>query len=220
MAKEKLSRKEIRQELREPDPILEKGSEFLEWARNNTRTVAVAGGAILAVLIGVGSYRAYEAAQRRDANVDLARALSALAGPDIEAATKQLDEVAARWRGTAVGRLAVTLAANADVQRGALDEASQDIASAPTAELPEYLRQQLELLNATVLEEKGELDSAAEHYAAAAQMSGPYTADALLGQARLAEVKNDSARVAELYQQVYEQFPDRPDRDRYKTVTN
>jgi len=218
MSKEKLSRKEIRQELREPDPILEKGSEFVEWARKNTRTVAAAGVAALALLIGLGSYRAYDAAQRRDANVDLARALTTLAGVDTAAASQALADVAERWQGSPVGRLAAALAANADIRRGALDEAMQALGKIPAAELPDYLRQQVELLAATVLEEKGETDRAAERYAAAAQMAGPYTADALLAQARLANEKNDPQRAKQIYLQVYEQFPERPDRDRYKVA--
>jgi predicted negative regulator of RcsB-dependent stress response len=218
--KEKLSRKEMRQELREPDLILEKGSELMGWARKNTPKVVAAGGTLLVLLLGMGTYRAYQAAQSRDANTDLARAMATLAGTDPAAASRDLSSVAQRWSGTSVGRLAATLAANADVRSGALDEAVQAADQIPAADLPDYLRQQLQLLAATVLEQKGEIDRAAERYAAAAQMSGPYTADALIAQARLATLKNEPQRAAELSRQVFEQFPDRPDRDRYKTALN
>jgi hypothetical protein len=44
-------------------------------------------------------------------------------------------------------------------------------------------------------------------------MSGPYTAEATLGEARTRELGGQADKARDLYRQVYEQFPDLPDRD-------
>ncbi len=212
-AKEKLSRKEIREELREPDRILATGTRAFAWAGKHTATVGSAAAAALALLIAVGAYQAYQAAQSRDANSDLARAMALLQTAQLDTASAELRKVAERWSGSPAGALAAVLAANTDLRRGAADEGLQDFAKVPTAALPEYLRQQVEFAQATALEGKADHDAAAQKYAAAAQMSGPYTGAAMLGEARMAAQKGDAARAAELRRKVYDQFPDWPQRD-------
>ena len=55
--------------------------------------------------------------------------------------------------------------------------------------------------------------AAAGKYKEAAAVSGPYTVEAILGEARTRDLggQGDSARA--LYKQAYEQFPDVPDRE-------
>jgi predicted negative regulator of RcsB-dependent stress response len=208
----KVTSKDLK-ELKKPDGFITTTAHFIQWASKNTRTVATVGGGALAILAGFGIWMSYQTAQLRDANIDLAVALSSLAGGQVETAESDLDVVTERWAGSRIGNLAAILAANTEVRQGNYDQALGSLEVLSKQDLPPYLHQQILLGWASALEGKGELAAASAKYGDAAAAGGPYTGDAVIGQARTAELQGLVEVAADLYRKAYEQFPDRPDRE-------
>jgi tetratricopeptide (TPR) repeat protein len=207
--KGRLTRKEIKQ----PDEFITLSGQALTWIRANQQLVTVIGVGLAILVAVIGIAGAYRAAQRRDANADLARALSKYDGSDFGAAATQLDEVATRWSGTQIASLASLLAANSALRAGEADKALAALGGIQSAGLPVYLQQQRFVAWGAALEAKAQWADAATKYQDAAALSGPYTGEAIVGQARAQEKAGDAAKAKELYRQAYEQFPEMPGRD-------
>lgn len=209
--KVRLRRKDIKQ----PDEFITLTTQAATWAREHqTAAIGIGVGAV-AILLTIGIATAYHGARVRDANADLARALTKLEANDFQAATTDLTEVSARWDGTAIAPLATLLAANAAVDAGNPDAAITELGKlqAQAASLPWYLQQQVLVAWGVALEAKHDWLDAAEKYKQAAALTGPYTGAAVLGEARTRELGGETDRARELYRQAYEQFPDLPQRD-------
>jgi predicted negative regulator of RcsB-dependent stress response len=204
-----LTRKQIKQ----PDEFIALSGQVLTWIRANQQLVIVIGAGLAILVAVVGIAGAYRAAQRRDANADLARALSKYDGSDFGAAATQLDEVAARWSGTQVAALATLLAANSALRAGEADKALTALSGLQSASLPVYLQQQHLVAWGAALELKQQWSDSATKFKDAAALNGPYTGEAIVGQARAQEKAGDAAKAKELYRQAYEQFPEMPGRD-------
>jgi predicted negative regulator of RcsB-dependent stress response len=211
--KTRLSRKTIKQ----PDEFITFTNQALLWAREHQQLVTWVGAGVVAIMVALGVAVAYRGARDRDANADLARAMTKLDAKDYAGATSALTDVASRWEGTGVAPLAALLAANAAIDGGDADKAITQLASlqAQSATLPGYLQQQVLIAWGAALENKQQWLDAAEKYKAAGAVSGPYTVDAILGEARTRELGGQGDRARELYKQVFEQFPDLPDRQVY-----
>ena len=63
------------------------------------------------------------------------------------------------------------------------------------------------------LEHKGDLPAAADRYAEAGGMEGPYTALALLGEARCREHAGEKDKARALYERFTREFPQAPEAD-------
>lgn len=209
--KARMSRKDLKQ----PDEFLTLSRQAVAWGRGHQQLVI--GGAIgVAVLVAVlGIATAYSAAQRRDANADLAQALAKLSASDFVGATTELTTVADRWSGTKVGPIARLLAADSALREGEADKAIGILSSLQPASssLPPYLQQQLLFVWGAALESKQQWADAATRYKDAATIAGPYTGDAVVGEARSREQAGEIDKAQELYRQAYEQFPDLPGRE-------
>ena len=209
--KHRLSRKAIKQ----PDEFITFTNRALLWAREHQQLVTWAGAGVVAILVVLGVAGAYRGARDRDANADLGRAMSKLDGKDYAGASTALTEVAGRWEGTGVAPIAALLGANAALDGGDADKAITQLSSlqGQSATLPSYLQQQILLAWGAALETKQQWLDAAAKYKEAGAVSGPYTVEAILGEARTRDLggQGDSARA--LYKQAYEQFPDVPDRE-------
>lgn len=209
----RVSRKEIRHELKAPDRYITLTGQAITWSRNHQQ-LAIGIGVAAAVLIaalGIGS--AYRAAQRRDANADLARAMAKLQADDFAAAATELTAVSDRWSGSSVAAVARLMAADSALRAGEADQAIALLGQVPVAALPTYLRQQLLVVSGAALERKQQWAEAAGKYKEAAALSGPYTGNAVVGEARALEQSGDADRARDLYRQAYEQFPDLPGRE-------
>ena len=208
--KARLRRKDIKQ----PDEFITLTGHGLTWARQHQQWVVGGGAALLAILLAIAIASAYRGSRERDANADLARALTKLGSNDAAAAT-ELIAVANRWEGTGVAPVAALLGANAAISAGDSDQAIGELTrlQGQTAALPSYLQQQLLLAWGSALEGKQQWLDAAAKYKEAAALSGPYTGDAVLGEARTRELGGEADRARELYRQAYDQFPDLPDRE-------
>ncbi len=210
MSKSRMGRQE-RKELRGPDEFITTATSVVEWAKANSRMVVAAALGVATVVIAVGAYNSYQAAQVREANADLASALDAYRGGEYAEAATALSDLAKR-NTAAVAPLAAIVAANSRLRAGDADAAITALAALDRNSLPPYLRQQAEMAWGNALEAKGDLAAAATKYASAAASTGPYTGDAIVAQARISSKSGDEAAAASLYKKALDEFPKRSDR--------
>ncbi len=211
-----VARKRItRKDLKKPDEFISWTNQALAWLRQNRRAALWGSGVTLALVAAVGGTLAYNAARAREANAELGRAMSTLAAGNFAEAARDLTQVADRWHGSPVSPIAQLLAANSDLRAGELEAAiaAFEKLEPRSGELPPYLRQQLLFAWGAALEGKGQWQQAAAKYAAAGELSGPYTGDAVLGEARAWQQAGEEGRARHLYRKAYDQFPQLPERD-------
>jgi outer membrane protein assembly factor BamD (BamD/ComL family) len=203
-----------RKDLKRPDEFVTRGQQMLLWSQANLRVVSwVLGGAAAVTLMVVG-FLWMHSRRVQQANEDLDHALGELRASHYAEAGTQLAEVAARWPSTAAGRLARLYAGNADLKAENVESAIPQLQDAIHAtELPPYLKQQALLDLGFALERKPDVPGAADRYAEAAGMEGPYTALALLGEARCREQAGQRDRARELYERFTREFPQAPEAD-------
>lgn len=204
-----------RKDIKQPDEFITLSGHAVAWIRSNTQVAYGVGAAFIVLMGTLGVLTAYRAAQNREANTDLANALAARRGKDQAAAAGELSAAAGRWRGTLPGDVAAILAASSALRAGKPDSAIltlQDLFAAPDR-LEPYLRQESLFTWGAALEQQAKPADAAEKYAAAAAIQGPYSGLAVLGQARTAAQLGQADKAKELYLNYYNQFPDAPDRD-------
>jgi len=203
-----------RKDLKRPDEFVSRGRQLLEWMRTHGARVAMIAGAVAAIMLAVVGVRTMRAAQLRQANDEFAQGLAAYRANRFGDAVTQLTEVATRWHATPVGSMARIYLGLAEIQNDNIDgavAALQQVLGAP--ELPSYLRQQAAQDVGVGLERKGDAKAAAQQYAAAAAMDGPYRAWALLAEARLREQLGERAEARALYERFVAEFPDAPERE-------
>lgn len=207
-----------RKDLKKPDQFVTTSGRFVTWVRANTGVAIAVGGGVVVLIAVAGIVTAFQSARRHDANGDLARAMATLRADNLDAAAGELDEVSRRWGGTSLADLAAVLAANTALRMGNVDTAITDVQSLGSAgDLPPYLRQQLLLVWGYALTRKEQWGEAAAKFAEAESLTGPYSAQAVLGQARAMEAAGDAEAARELYKKLYEQFPDAPGRDQVES---
>jgi outer membrane protein assembly factor BamD (BamD/ComL family) len=204
-----------RKDLKQPDQFVAASQRVVEWLRNHAAVAAAVGGVAVVVLLAVVVTGAFRNARRRDANADLGRAMASLHADNLADAATELADVARRWDGTRVAELASVLAAHTELRLGKADSAIAEIEDAlrNPSDLPSYFRQQLLVAWGDALLAKGDWTGATEKFEQAANMDGPYTAQAILSEARAQEQGGDSRRAQDLYRKFYEQFPEDPSRD-------
>ena len=209
--KARMSRKDLKQ----PDEFLTLSRQAVTWGRGHQQIVigAIIGVAALVAVLGIAT--AYSAAQRRDANADLARALAKLSSSDFAGATTELTAVSERWSGSKVAPIASLLAADSALREGEADKAITILTALQpaTSSMPSYLQQQALVIWGTALETKQQWSDAAGKYKDASAIAGPYTGAAVVGEARTREQAGEADKARELYRQAYEQFPDLPGRE-------
>lgn len=203
-----------RKDIKKPDEFITLTGQVMDWLRANTPLAYATGAGLLAIVLGLGAFTAYRAAQQREANNDLAAGIAVRRGTDLAAAARDLDAAADRWRGTPPGSLALLLAANTAIQLGNDAAAAvklEDLLAAGS--LTPYLQQAALFALGTALEGQGKWPDAADKYAAAASVEGPYEASAILGEARARQQAGQADKANELYRKYFEQFPDAPEHD-------
>lgn len=209
--KARLSHKQAKQ----PDEFLTLSNQAFAWGRSHQQAVIWGAVGVAVLVAAVGGGDAERGDQRRDANADLARALNKASNNDFAGASADLSSVSERWAGTKVAPLAALMAANTALRAGEPDKALTAVGNlqSSSASLPPYLQQQVLLAWGAALEAKQQWADAAEKYKDAAVIAGPYTGDAIVGEARAQEQAGDAEKARALYRQAYEQFPDLPGRE-------
>jgi hypothetical protein len=197
-----------RKDLKRPDEFVSLGRQVLDWGVAHARVLSWSAASAAALALLVMGFVGIRAARVRQANQDLGHALAEFRDGHYAQAASQLTEVASHWQSTAAGRIAGLYAANADLNADNFDTATvllNDLLS--THEWPSYLRQQALLDLGYALEHKGDTAGAAGRYAEAASVDGPYTAAALVGEARSREQAGERDKTREIYERLEHDFP-------------
>jgi tetratricopeptide (TPR) repeat protein len=202
-----------RKELKQPDEFLTLTAQALIWGRAHPQFVIWGGLGLLVASIVVFVIVSFQSARSHDSNTDLGHAMLAAAGGQPSNAATAYDEIARRWPSAAAGKVATILGANAELRQGNDAKASELLQRALDSSdgLPQYLRQELLFASGYALERRESWNEAAEKYAAAAALPGPFAAPAVLGEARVRERAGDKDRAQQLYTAFVEKFPDFPD---------
>lgn len=201
-----------RKDLKQPDEFVSAGRRALLWAGEHRQRLYQALGALAVVLVFIGGFYSLQGARARQANEELGVALGALREGKYAEAARQFGEVASQWASTGPGLVAHLYAAGAQLQAG--NPGAVPALVEPVLKkggLPSYLRQQALVTLAFALEQQGDLAKAATRYREAAAEDGPFTGEALLGEARCREKLGEAATARELYQRYVREFPGAPD---------
>lgn len=210
MARQRFRRKDLKR----PDEFVTQGRALLEWSQENVRVLAWVAGGVVVLALGLAGFFSVRTARVRQANEDLAVALGQFHAGNYGQAAAQLSDVANRWQSTDAGRIAGLYAATADLRADNFEAASTLLQQALAEhEWPPYLHQQAMLALAVTLERKGDAQAAIARYAETAALSGPYTALALLGEARLREQVGEKDKARDLYERFTKDFPQAPEAD-------
>jgi tetratricopeptide (TPR) repeat protein len=198
-----------RKDLKRPDEFVSRGREVLNWGTEHARALSWGAAAVAAVVLLAMGLASIRDARRRQSNEDLSHALTDFHDGRYEQAASQLAEVASRWQSTSAGRIAGLYAANADLDANNFESATVLLQDALSEhDWPSYLRQQTLVDLGYALEHKGDAAGAAGRYAEAAALEGPYTAQALRGEARCREQIGEKDKARELYQRLQRDFPE------------
>jgi outer membrane protein assembly factor BamD (BamD/ComL family) len=203
-----------RKDLRKPDQFVTQTAHVVAWVRANSTLAIAVGGGLVALLLAIAIIGAFRSARQRDANEDLGRAMATLRAENLAGAAGELSEVSRRWNGTMPAHLASMLAASTELRLGNVDKAIASLQELDASkDLPPYLRQQLLLVWGYALAQKKSWPEALAKYESAEALGGPYTSQAVLGQARTKEASGDAEAAKSLYRKFYDQFPEAPGRD-------
>ena len=208
MARQRFRRKDLKR----PDEFVTRGRAFVLWARENVQTLSWAAGGFAVAVVVIAGFFSLRSARVRQANEDLTQALAGFHSGRYREAASQLAGVADRWQSTPIGQIAALYAAQAEVQADNAEAANtrlRDVLS--SGEPATYLRQQALVDLAFVLERKGDPAAAAEQYALAAGADGPYTATAILGEARCREQAGEKEKARTLYERFAQEFSQAPE---------
>ncbi len=201
-----------RKELRQPDEFLVWTTRVARYLRAHAAVAAWVGAALAVVAVSTAAVVTFRRVQASRANEALAAGIGALYAGQPSEAVKLLTERSAHWRDSIVGPLGALYLASAELAEGKYGDARVRLQRAlPDLRRP-YLRQLALLSLGYALEGEGDHASAAERFEQAAEIEGPYRAEALLGQARNAEMANDPARAKRAYGAFLELFPTGPER--------
>jgi predicted negative regulator of RcsB-dependent stress response len=202
-----------RKDLKRPDSFITTSQQVFLWAAEN-RVQLLRGAAVVAVVLVIGGgYLALRSSRAQQAGEELARALSALSAQQYDSAATQFSDLGQRWGSTPSGRLAPLYAASAFLRAGEPSRATAALESASASSLPAYLQQQAPLLRGLAQEDSGDLAGAAREFKAAVEQQGPYTALALLGEARTRQALGETAEARALYERFVREFPQDPEAD-------
>jgi|GEM_PF-1456307 len=202
--REKLTRRELEQELKTPDPFFEAIADAREYLEENRNQVLAVGGAVLAAAVLIFGAAGYYSATRNAAATDFANAVANLEFDSPTAAESSLSSLTARSNTGAYGALGALYKANLAAESERYDEAVAGydgyLASASTP----YLKQVALMGKGYALERAGKEPDAAVAYDAAAAIEGPYTKPALSDRARLAEKAGDKPKAVETLRKLLE----------------
>jgi predicted negative regulator of RcsB-dependent stress response len=208
MARQRFRRKDLKR----PDEFVSRGRAVIVWARENVQTLSWAAGAFAVAVVVIAGVFSLRSARTRQANEDLTQALEGFRVGHYREAATQLAGVAERWQSTPIGRIASLYAAQAEVRADDADAANarlRDVLSSGGS--ASYLQQQARVDLAYVLERKGDAAAAADQYAQAAGTEGPYTATAILGEARCREQAGEKEKARALYERFAREFSQAPE---------
>lgn len=198
--------------MRQPDEFHTLAGRALKYAQEHQSTVTGGAVALLALLLGGLALSSFRATQWEQANTTLARGMALYAEKKLPEAAKVFDELA--QTGSApelfadLGRI---YGAQVALSQGEFAKAAAGF-NAAGGGVDGFLQQRVLVNEAYALEGNQQFADAASHFAQAAAAGGPYTAIAILGEARNAERAGDNAKAKAAYQKLLADFPEAPER--------
>ncbi|HEY2774221.1 MAG TPA: tetratricopeptide repeat protein [Candidatus Binatia bacterium] len=197
-------RRQLQQQLKEPDPFFEALLEAREYFDNNRSqviTIAVAVVAAFAVVVGISSYWV---SQGRSAATNFSNAVSSLESNSTTAAQADLEKIGSLSNTGPYAALASLYQADIHAQAGEYEQAvlgyDQFLKAPPTV----YLEQVGLMGKAAALEKSGKGAEASAALDKAGSIDGPYRKAALSDRARLAEKSGDKATAIASLQKLLE----------------
>lgn len=198
------TRRQIEEDLKQPDPFFEAIAEAREYFEQNRAQVLGVGGGFALVLFAIIFGSSWYISQGRRAATDFASAVSSLEFDSPSAAEVALKSVQTRTNAGPYKSLAALYRGDLAAEAGRYDEAVTEydsfLRSAPT----DYLRQVGLMGKAAALEGAGKLPEASAALDEAASIEGPYRPAALSDRARLAEKAGDKATATANLQKLLE----------------
>jgi predicted negative regulator of RcsB-dependent stress response len=197
-----------RKDLRRPDEFVTLSRRAIAWTEENRTAMYIAIGALVVLLAAILVYRAMQASQESSAARAYREAHALLDDKKYPDAATAFNQVAESYGSTNYALLARLQSANANLLAGQADAAATGYqrfldAGPPTTDL-----RQLALTRLGNAKEQAEkVEEAERAYASAAEISGPFSEEALIGAARTAEQHGDTAKAGERYEQFLAQHP-------------
>jgi len=200
-----------RKDLKGPDAFFENVGRANRYVQENRRMVIGIAAAIVAVFIAGTALHSYSERSADDAASTFIRGADALDQDNAASAKAALDNLSGR--SGIYGELGRLYEADLAAREQRWDDALpkyEDVARSGSAP---YIRQIALIGKGFVLENTSKLDAAAEAYAAAGSLTGPYREQALRDQLRAARAagKDDVAKAA--INKILELYPETPDAD-------
>ncbi|HXC50496.1 MAG TPA: hypothetical protein VN634_06430 [Candidatus Limnocylindrales bacterium] len=197
-------RRQVQQQLKQPDPFFEAIAEAREYFESNRSQVIAVGGGLVALFAIITLGSSYYVSQGRAAATAFASAISDLEAGSTGPAELDLKSIPGRSNAGPYKPLSTLYLANIASDAGRYEEAivnyDQFVAAAPT----EYLRQIGLMGKAAALEKAGKAPEAAVALEQASAIDGPYRKAGLSDRARLAEQAGDKATAIATLQKLLE----------------
>jgi predicted negative regulator of RcsB-dependent stress response len=202
------SRKIRRKDLRQPDEFLTLSRQVGTYVAENRTLVLTVSGAVLFVVLAFLTYHAISVNRESRAAAAYHAAQALMADRKYEAAAAAFRDLAEGYRGSSHAKLAKLEQANALLMVKRTAEAAlayqQFLDAGPPAD---YLRQLALTRLAYTSEQRGDPADAATRFAAAAATLGPFTGDAVLGEARAAQKVGETDKARALYKRFLDEYP-------------
>jgi predicted negative regulator of RcsB-dependent stress response len=207
-----------RKELRQPDEFVTLSRRAVVYLDENRTVFFMVLGGVILLLVAVLAYRTVRSSRQASAAQAYGQAHALLDDKKYAEAATAFQQVADGYSSTTYARLAQLEAANALLLAEKPAEAAAAYQKVLDAGPPtDYLRQLALVRLGQAEEQNDKATEAARAYASAAEMTGPYAEEALVGQARIAEASGDSKSAVDLYARFLEKYPES---DRRALVTS
>jgi hypothetical protein len=202
----------LRKDLRRPDEFVTGTAKALEYAQTHQRTVAWIGAVIVGLILLAVAFSSFRHQRWQQANANLARGMALFNENKLPEAIKAFDEMASQPSNPEnFVEIARLYSAQAQLKQG---EFARAVAAFDAAQggVDGFLEQRAVVNHAFALEGNQQFAEAAATFHNAARAGGPYTAVAVLGEARNWDRSGDAAKAKEAYQKYVSDYPDAPEK--------
>ena len=189
----------------------EKGVMF--WFEKNKSQISLIAGACLLVIVGILLFVSYQRYRKATALEELRLGVSELQSGSIENAVERLQTAESLLSPeTKSGKVTSFYLGEAIRRSGSTDSKEENTGdiSGHTAAPQDYISQIALLTQGRIAEGNKDFVSAQKRYEEASVIEGPFTSDALLGAARMAESNNDKNAAIGFREKFIETFPNSP----------
>ncbi|HZR83234.1 MAG TPA: tetratricopeptide repeat protein [Candidatus Binatia bacterium] len=207
-----------RKDLRQPDEFVTLTGQVAEWARENSRAVAIAASAVAVLLIAFGLWSWVAQSRAARAARDFYAADELFKRDQWDQAEKGFVELADALPSTPYGRLARLYAGRAALRGGRSAEAVGHLQAFLASPVSDPAIEQLARMNLGVaLAAQGQLDTARQELSRAVEMDGPARGESILELARVEEAAGQNDKALEDYQRYLSDDPNAVARDLART---